>query len=164
MNDMLLTTRNTSKGKFISDMIGVGIGFIVLFCLALYNFSMADKAEDLWKFSAAEDLRSAGVALMFVAFVGSILEFAYYFLHFQTYADVYQDRIVGKGIEKFVVQASFDLRFDQIMDVSQNKGFLNAGAGKNAFLVINTTGGSYKISTTAQRADEIMAFFQQHRR
>lgn len=164
MNNPILTTRKTSNGKFIKDRIGIVIGIVVGFFISRYFFNMAEKAEELWRFSDARDIRSAGVSLIIAIIVISALEFVYYYMQFQTYADVYQDRIVGKGMEKIVMQSSFDLRFDQIVDISQNNGFLNVGSGKSVFLVIKTAGGSYQISTTSDRAKEIMEFYRKNKR
>lgn len=129
MNNPILTTRKTSTEKFIGDLISA-----VIFVIIGLWFS--------WPFLLL-----------------ALIDFLYHWMQFNTYADVYQDRIIGKGMQK-IAQQSFDLRFDQIVDMSQSKGFLNLGSGNGVFLVINTAGGSYQIVTKPDRANEIMEFYR----
>lgn len=156
MNNPILTTRKTSTGKFVANLFGDGIGVAI----AIWCFKQVDKLERYWKFSEAKAIEKLAIVMLML----SAVEFLYHLMLFSTYADVYEDRIAGKGIEKFVVQSTFDLRFDQIVSISQNKGFLNTKSDKNAFLMINTAAGSYKISTTAERANEIMEFYLKNKR
>lgn len=162
MNHTIFTTRNTSKGRFVQNMIGVAISTIFLYWCAMRMAKTADELERLWRFSEAESVGTSAIMLIVVATVSAVLETLYHMMHFKSHADVYQDRIVGKGIQKIALQ-DFDLRLDQIVDISQTKGFLNVGKDKNTFLVINTASGGYKISTTVDCASQIMEFYRKNK-
>lgn len=162
MNHTILTTRNTTKKWFFSKRISVAIEAGVGVLIMMWLFKKADELESVWRFSDANEVGSLAVQLGFVTLVIVVLEAAYYYMQYTSYADVYQDRIAGKGMQTLMLK-DFDLRFDQIVNISQNNGFLSAGTEKNVFLEINTVGGNYKIRTTADCAREIMEFFQRTR-
>ena len=155
MHNPILTTRKTSTGKLISDLISAGIGIAVAFWL----FKQIHKLESRWMFSEANTIEKLASVILVI----TLIDFLYHLMQFKTYADVYQERIVGKGIQKIALQ-SFDLRFDQIVDISRSKGFLNIESGNSVFLMVNTAGGSYKIVTKPDRANEIVEFYRKNKR
>lgn len=54
---------------------------------------------------------------------------------------------------------TFALRYEQILDISSSRGFLNLESGSGVFLVINTPAGSYKIITNKAKEKEILEFY-----
>ena len=154
MNQPVLSSRSTSGANLLSGFLSLGIDFVVFFWLG----SLADKMEESWKFSEAEDTRTMAIILLGVGLV----YFVYNVMQSKTYADVYPDRICGKGLQNFMLK-EYDLRFDQIVEISQSKGFLNCGTGSGVYLVVTTMGGKYNILTKPACAKEIMEYFQSHR-
>lgn len=148
----LFTTRKTSRAYLIINLIGdlVFNSLFASFCIM--------KGEELM---STYVYRSEGAALQklsifLIIYAG--LSLLYHIMVFRTYADVFEDRIVGTGMQG-IQSKSFDLRFDQLNGISTSKGFLSIESGSGVFLVINTPAGNYKILTTDARAKEIMEFF-----
>lgn len=145
------TTRKTSKkyliGKLIEDACYVGI--------SIFLFIRADKLIDsYWYRSDGENVLKAGFILLFIG----ALSLIYHAMVSTTYVDLFEDRIVGTGMQKIQIK-SFSLRFDQICGISVSKGFLNVESGSGVFLVINTLAGDYKVITTAKYANEIAEYY-----
>ena len=72
-------------------------------------------------------------------------------LSFSTsYANVYADKIIGKGIQQFVIK-DFNLNYKQIIDISYTGRAIR----------ISTAGGEYKIISNTQKAKEIFDYYNQ---
>lgn len=152
------TTRKTSIGYLVGQMIGDGcfVGLSVFFFIRA-----GELIESYWYRSQGATLRTAGIVCLLLG----VLSACYHVMVSRTYADIFEDRISGSGMQG-IQNKSFSLRFDQIVGVSVSKGFLNLEAGGGAFLIINTSAGDYKIITTAERANEIAEYYSRsaHRR
>ena len=150
MENPIITTRKTGM-LYLANQIPNDIAFLVIgiFCL-----SRVEPLRYNWEFSAADTMNTIAILCFFLAF----LSFTYHIMVYKTVADVYSDKIVGKGLQKLAVK-SFDLRYDQITEITTSKGLLNIETGACVFVVINTTGSEYKIITTPDRAKEIMEHY-----
>lgn len=148
---LLFTTRKTSLGYLIINLIGDFLvnSLLLSFCII--------KGEELM---STYVYRSEGRALQnfgFFLIIYAGLSALYHSTVYRTSVDVFEDRIVGTGMQG-IQSKSFDLRFDQLNGVSVSKGFLSIESGSGVFLVINTPAGNYKILTKEARAREIMDF------
>lgn len=147
----LFTTRKTTRAYLIINMIGD------LLVNSLFASFCIIKGEELM---STYVYRSEGAALQKLSIfliIYAALSLLYHLMVSRTYADVFEDRIVGTGMQG-IQSKSFDLRFDQLNGISASKGFLNIESGSGVFLVINTPAGNYKVLTTEARAREIMDF------
>lgn len=148
----VLTTRKTNIGYLILDLGG---NIIVDGILAAFCFIRGEELyETYWYRSEGTALQNLGI----VIFILAILSGIYHAMVARTYVDIFEDRIVGNGMQGIQCK-SFILRYDQISDISVSKGFLNLESGSGTFLVINTPAGNYKIITSKARAEEIAAYF-----
>lgn len=136
---------STKKTNILYLIIGL-VSFVIDIALYAYCMQLSDELHSRWKFDSAETMATIGCIILFFGLV----TFAYYMLGFRTFADVYSDRIVGKGMQHFIVK-DFDLSYSQITDVSFS----------GQMLYINTAGGKYKIVTNAQRAKEVFEYCNQ---
>ena len=148
------TTRKTSIGYLVGQMIGDGffVGLSVFFFIRA-----GELIDSYWYRSDGEKLQTVG----FIFLIIGMLSMIYHAMVSRTYADLYEDRISGSGMQG-IQNKSFSLRFNQIVDISISKGFLNLEAGGGAFLIINTSAGDYKIITTPARADEIVEYYSRY--
>lgn len=145
------TTRKTSISYWVGQMIGDGF-FVTI---SVFFFIRAGELIDsYWYRSDGEKLQTAGFIFLMVG----MLSMLYHAMVSRTYADVFENRISGSGMQGIQTK-SFNLRFDQIAGISVSKGFLNLEAGGGAFLIINTSAGDYKIITTPARANEIVEYY-----
>lgn len=148
----ILTTRKTSKVYLISQLVGD-----ILFGGGLSGYLLmrgVELCESFWYRSEGEKLISIG----FVFFFLSALAACYHIIVSRTYADIYENRFSGSGMQG-VQYKSFDLRSEKIEGVSISRGFLNLESSGGVFLVINTAAGNYKIITTEARAKEILNYY-----
>lgn len=149
---LILTTRKTNLVYLIPNLVvdilidGGAAGFFFMRGMELY--------ASYWYRSEGETLQK--IATIF--FLLGVLSGIYHVMVSRTYADVFEDRITGIGMQG-VQCKSFELRFDQIVGISVSKGILNIESGGGVFLVINTSAGSYKIITTEARAKEILKYY-----
>ncbi len=152
MKKLINTTKKTSlpylAGHLIEDALFFGIG---IFCS-----QKVDTLRAHWRFGEAQTMETVSVLLFIFAF----LSLVYHLMVSGTYADVYCEKIIGKGVEKITVK-NFNLSFTQITDITRTKGFLNSEAGAGEFLVISTASGSYKIITTSAKAQEIITYYNE---
>ena len=150
MENTFITTKNTGvkylASQLLSDAIFVIIG---IFCQ-----SKVEPLRRSWEFSAANTMSTIAVICFIVAFLSVI----YHIMVFTTVAEVSGGKITGKGLQKIALK-EFNLRYDQITEMSTSKGMLNVETGACVFLVINTVGGEYKVITTPERAKEITDHF-----
>ncbi|MBQ2887946.1 MAG: hypothetical protein IJE29_03365 [Firmicutes bacterium] len=150
MENPIITTKKTSI-LYLANQIPKDIAFVII---GIFCQSMVERLRYNWEFSAANNMGTAAE----LCFIVACLSFTYHVMVSQTVAEVYSDKIVGKGMQKLSVK-SFDLRYDQITEISTSKGLLNVETGSCVFLVINTSGNEYKIITTPDRAKEIMEHY-----
>lgn len=145
------TTRKTSTGYAISQLLGdlvlIGIGGFAL-------VRGADLIGSYWYRDEGRALQMLGYFFLFDA----VLSALYHGIVSRTYMDIFEDRIIGSGMQG-IQSKSFNLRFDQIVGISSSKGFLNIESAGGTFLVINTVAGNYKVITTEARAREVLDFF-----
>lgn len=145
------TTRKTNISYLVGQMIGDG--FFV--AISVFFFIRAGELIDsYWYRSDGEKLQMAGFVFLMVG----MLSMLYHAMVSRTYADVFENRISGSGMQGIQTK-SFNLRFDQIAGISVSKGFLNLEAGGGAFLIINTSAGEYKVITTPAKANEIVEYY-----
>ena len=145
------TTRKTNIGYFVAQMLGDFFSLGISFFIVIRGGELIDS---FWYRNDGEKLQSVGYALAIFA----ILSLVYHVMVSRTYADIFENRISGSGMQGIQTK-SFNLRFDQIIGISVSKGFLNLEAGGGAFLIINTSAGEYKIITTPARANEIVEYY-----
>lgn len=140
MNNVKLTTKKTGMTHLIvgiiESLVFAGIGF--------YCLRSVDVLKAAWKMGAADTANTAGSLFLLIAFINLM----YALLVNASYADVYGDKIVGKGIQMIALK-DFDLNFNQISDISCSGQFLS----------INTPAGKYKVVTNASRAKEIFEYY-----
>lgn len=140
MSEPIITTKNTNAAYLIAGLIEsllyVGIG---MYCLELRKDFIAS-----WRFSYADTMNTCAILL----FIFGAINFLYKLIASTSFADVYSSKIVGKGLQQFVVK-DFDLNFSQVTDISCTGRFLN----------INTPAGKYKIVTNANRAKEVFDYY-----
>lgn len=136
MNNIVYTTKKTNVAYLIAgiveSLVYAGIG---IYCLQLKEDMLSS-----WQFDYANTL---GIASVF-SFISAFINLLYKLMSSSTFADIYCDKIVGKGLRQLIA-TDFDLSFQQITDISYTGRFLN----------INTAAGKYKIVTNAKRAKEI---------
>lgn len=148
----ILTTRKTNLLYMITELLSDGI-----ITVGLASFFLI-RAEELyasyWYRSEGETLQRVGFIVLFFG----LLSICYHAMVSRTYVDIFGDHISGSGMQGIQCK-SFELRFDQIVDLSVSKGFLNLESCGGAFLVINTAAGNYKIITTDARAKEIVGYY-----
>lgn len=147
----IFTTRKTSKSYLVWELTSD----VVPAVFAVFMFEKADKLiRSYWYKNEGQTLQTVGFLLIFFAILSAI----YHVMVSRTYADLFENRISGSGMQKIQAK-SFDLKFDQIVGISVSKGFMNIEAGNGAFLIINTSAGDYKVVTTAARAKEIAEYY-----
>lgn len=138
MNRIVMTTKKTNLAFLVSSLISsllfVGVG--------IYLMNLSDQT---WGQNAAT-LQTGAVTIWIVTLVYTLVEISFA----TSYADVYEDRIVGKGIQQFFVR-EFNLDYGQITDVSCTGGRL----------FISTPGGKYKIITNVAKAKEVFDYYNQ---
>lgn len=147
----LFTTRKTSRTYLIINLFGD------LLVNSLFASFCIIKGEELM---STYVYRSEGAALQKLSIfliIYAALSLLYHVMVSRTYADIFENRIVGTGMQG-IQSKSFDLRFDQLNGISTSKGFLNIESGSGVFLVINTPAGNYRVLTTEARAREITDF------
>lgn len=140
MNKLIMTTKKTNTAYLIAGLIeSLLYAGIALYCLQLKEDMIVE-----WRFSYADTLNTCAIVLFFFA----AINFLYKLSASTSYADVYSNKIAGKGIQLFAVK-DFDLNFDQVTDISCTGRFLN----------INTPAGKYKVITNAACAKEIFEHY-----
>ena len=145
------TTKKTHMAYWVTQVIGDSC----FLALAAFSFIRArDLIDSYWYRSEGEKLQTVGFLMMAIFF----LSFLYHAMVSRTYADFFEDRITGSGMQG-IQNKSFSIRLDQVVGISVSKGFLNMEAGGGAFLIINTAAGDYKIVTTTARANEIAEYY-----
>ncbi|MDD7653018.1 MAG: hypothetical protein SOY32_05320 [Candidatus Faecousia sp.] len=136
MNRIVMTTKKTNIAFLASSLISS----LLFFGLGIYLMNLSDRA---WGQNATT-LKTAAVTLWIVALVHILVDISFA----TSYADVYEDRIVGKGIQQLFVR-EFNLDYGQITDISCTGGRL----------YISTPGGKYKIITNAAKAKEVFDYY-----
>ena len=102
----------------------------------------AELYASFWYRSEGESLQRVAGLFLLIGMLSAI----YHVMVSKTYVDFFEDRIVGAGMQG-IQSKTFALRYEQILDISSSRGFLNLESGSGVFLVINTPAGSYKIIT-----------------
>ena len=149
---LILTTRKTNLSYLIPNLV---VDFLIDGGLAGFFYMRgAELYASYWYRSEGEALQK--LSAMF--FLLAVLSAVYHIMVSRTYANVFEDRITGSGMQGIQCK-SFDLRLDQIADLSTSKGILNLETGACVYLVINTPAGNYKIITTEARANEIIEYY-----
>ena len=140
MGEILFTTKKTNMAYLIygiiESLIFAGIG--------IYFLSLRDNLISAWNYSAAETMQTCSTVFLILAAVNVM----YKAMSSATFADVYNDKIVGKGIQKLAFK-EFDLDYQQISDISVSHNYLS----------INTAAGTYKVVASQARSKEIFAFY-----
>lgn len=81
-------------------------------------------------------------------FIFAFINLLYKLMVSSTFANIYSNKIVGKGLQQLTVK-DFDLSFMQVTDISCTGRFLD----------INTAAGKYKVVTSANLAKEIFHYY-----
>ncbi len=142
MNRVVITTKKSNKAYLIA-----GILVAVLFAgFAMYlNSYIGNMSSFELAFSKTASSISTCVTILYIV---AFVELMWTILCAMSYADVYEDKIVGKGMEKLNLR-DFHLDYSQITDISYS--------GLN--LYISTVGGKYKIITNAVKAKEVFNYY-----
>ncbi len=148
----ILTTWKTNLLYMIAELLSDCI--ITAGLSSFFLIRAAELYASYWYRSEGETLQRVGFIVLFFG----LLSICYHAMVSRTYADIFEDHISGSGMQGIQCK-SFELRFDQIADLSVSKGFLNLESCGGAFLVINTAAGAYKIITTDARAKEIVGYY-----
>lgn len=138
MNRIVMTTKKTNIVFLVISLL-TSLAFVFL------GVFLMDLSDQTWGQNAAT-LKTTAI----IAWVMSLIYLLVDISFATSYADVYEDRIVGKGIQQLVVR-DFNLDYGQITDISCT--------GRN--LYISTPGGKYKIITNAPKAKEVFDYYNQ---
>ncbi len=142
MKRVIISTKKSNTAFLI---IGV-TGALVFAGAGMYFSSYVSKMNPyMAAFSKTASTASTCATLLYIV---AFVEFLWTILSAMSYADVYEDKIVGKGLEKFNLR-DFHLDYSQITDVSYS--------GLNLF--ISTTSGKYKIITNAVKAKQVFDYY-----
>lgn len=154
MEHHILSTKGAGRkylvSKLIGDIIFAGIGFFFL--------SKVETLQNNWQFSLAETASKSAT----VFFLLALLFATYHIMIATTVAELYDDKIVGKGLQKIMLK-DFHLRFEQITEIATTKGVLMETA-TCVFLAINTASGEYKVLATPEAAAKIRDHFNATRK
>lgn len=141
MNNVIITTKKTNLVFLITSLAGALLTVVIGFQFV----ELAEEATSRWMFSTADKFENLAVLLFVLAGV----EVGFALLESTTFADVYSDRIVGKGMHWLKVM-EFDLTYDQITNISC----------RGMYLYINVSGERYRITTSVNRAKEIFDYYR----
>lgn len=149
---LLHTTRKTQMGYLVPNLV---TDILLYGVIAGIGFSKgAELYASFWYRSEGESLQRAAGLFLLIGMLSAI----YHVMVSKTYVDFFEDRIVGAGMQG-IQSKTFALRYEQILDISSSRGFLNLESGSGVFLVINTPAGSYKIITNKAKEKEILEFY-----
>lgn len=148
MEKPILTTRETNKASKLSAIIS---GIIdVVFVIFVWNF-FKSKMDALPAYMHDDFMKEmfGTIAVLAVMACLALIYTAYQFMICRSYVDVYEDRLVGRGIQNGYQLLDFDLSYDKITNITCS----------GIHLFIHTPGGKYKIVTNVQTAGEVFQFF-----
>lgn len=139
---MKYTTKKTNTTSFILGLIFTAI--IAYF--AFYCHSLAEKAASLWQRNNEETLRTVSTVL----FVFAGAELLSTILGFCSVANVSEKNISGYGLIYYgYALTSFNLPFDQIIDMSMSMNKLR----------IKTASKTYDVITSPDCGQKIIRYF-----
>lgn len=138
MNQPILTTKGTNKAYLITNLLPN------FFIIAL-GFFLIDKGEEMWW--KAADYNYAALIAFAIALISTFIDV----YHSTCFAEVYSDKIVGKGIQNFQV-VDFNFTYEQITNITYT----------GPKLYIEIVGSKYKIITNEKTSKEIFDYYTQN--
>lgn len=142
MNNVIISTKNTNT-KYKNTGIACAVLMCVLGFLVLCGYFFLS--------SHSSDDTLIVVLLLGIFLIGDgIITATLRYINASSYVDIYQDRVIGKGIQNFS-PLDFNLKFEQIDNVSV----------EGIWVYIHTNSGNYKVMTDKKTATEIFNYYNQ---
>ena len=144
MKQPLITTRDTNKTSRTGAIIGGVLDVLFAIFMICFIKGKADKVpsylqDEFWE-------ASAGLIIFCVIVLGCMVIYTVYqFSICNSYVDVYDDHMEGKGIQNIYQIVDFNLGYDKIVSVTCS----------GIYLSIQTSGGKFKILTNVETAKKV---------